>query len=74
MKTRLDNFYLKAADLDVKNIEMVNAYNKEQGASKIEQIDKMMALAQSQAMAMQPLTEQEQAQAQAFAGNLYDNE
>jgi surface antigen len=74
MKTRLDNFYLKAADLDVKNIEMVNAYNKEQGASKIEQIDKMMALAQSQAMAMQPLTEQEKAQAQAFAGNLYDNE
>ena len=33
-----------------------------------------MALAQSQAMAMQPLTAQEKAQAQAFAGNLYDNE
>lgn len=74
MKDRLDSYYLKAAEFDVDNIKQMNEYNQKEWASKIEQIDKMMALAQSQAMAMQPLTEQEQAQAQAFAGNLYDNE
>ena len=74
MKDRLDSYYMKAAEFDVDNIKQMNEYNAKEWASKIEQIDKMMALAQSQAMAMQPLTEQEQAQAQAFAGNLYDNE
>jgi len=74
MKDRLDSYYMKAAEFDVDNIKQMNEYNAKEWASKIEQIDKMMALAQSQAMAMQPLTEQEKAQAQAFAGNLYDNE
>lgn len=74
MKDRLDSYYMKAAEFDVDNIKQMNEYNQREWASKIEQIDKMMALAQSQAMAMQPLTEQEKAQAQAFAGNLYDNE
>lgn len=74
MKDRLDSYYMKAAEFDVDNIKQMNEYNQKEWASKIEQIDKMMALAQSQAMAMQPLTEQEKAQAQAFAGNLYDNE
>ena len=71
MKDRLDSYYMKAAEFDVDNIKQMNEYNQREWASKIEQIDKMMALAQSQAMAMQPLTEQEKAQAQAFAGN-YD--
>ena len=74
MKDRLDSYYMKAAEFDVDNIKQMNEYNAKEWASKAEQIDKMMALAQSQALAMQPLTEQEQAQAQAFAGNLYDNE
>lgn len=74
MKDRLDSYYMKAAEFDVDNIKQMNEYNAKEWASKIEQIDKMMALAQSQAMVMQPLTEQEKAQAQAFAGNLYDNE
>ena len=74
MKDRLDSYYMKAAEFDVDNIKQMNEYNQREWASKIEQIDKMMALAQSQARVMQPLTEQEKAQAQAFAGNLYDNE
>lgn len=72
MKTRLDNFYLKAADLDVKNIEMMNAYNKEQGADKIKQLDWLMALAQSQALSSKQLTPEEQKQVDTFANNLYD--
>ncbi len=72
MKTRLDNFYLKAADLDVKNIEMMNAYNKEQGADKIKQLDWLMALAQSQALSSKELTPEEQKQVDTFANNLYD--
>jgi len=72
MKTRLDNFYLKAADLDVKNIEMMNAYNKEQGADKIKQLDWLMALAQSQALSSKELTPEEQKQVNTFANILYD--
>ena len=63
MKDRLDSYYLKAAEFDVDNIKQMKEYNQKEWASKIEQIDKMMALAQSQAMVMQPLTEQEKAQA-----------
>lgn len=74
MKDRLDSYYIKASEFDVENIKMMNEYNQQESASKIDQIDKMIALSQSQALAMQPLTEQEQAQAQAFAGNLYDSE
>lgn len=72
LQTNLDNLYMKAAEFDVENIKELNAFNKEQWASKIKEIDWLMALAQSQALSSKELTPEEQKQVDTFANNLYD--
>ena len=74
LQTNLDNLYMKAAEFDVENIKELNAFNKEQWANKIKEIDDMLAFAQQQQKLALPLTEAEKQQANAFAANLYDNE
>jgi len=74
LQTNLDNLYMKAAEFDVENIKELNAFNKEQWANKIKEIDSMIAYAQQQQKLALPLTEAEKQQANAFAANLYDNE
>lgn len=74
LQTNLDNLYMKAAEFDVENIKELNAFNKEQWANKIKEIDDMLAFAQQQKKLALPLTEAEKQQANAFAANLYDNE
>jgi hypothetical protein len=43
MKDNLYNTQLKAAEYDVKDIEAVNAFNKEQSKSVLDSLDKLKA-------------------------------
>lgn len=63
LEKRLADQQMKVVDIDIKNLDMINAYNEKQWLSQLEKIDKLQQMADDIIANNTPLTDQQKADA-----------